>query len=79
MLAGTQDGRPLPAERWSGLTAPTLVLVGSRSPAFFHTAGAALADALATVDYESLEGAHHGSSQMSPASIAARIIDRFAA
>jgi pimeloyl-ACP methyl ester carboxylesterase len=79
VLAGTQDGRPLPAERWSGLTAPTLVLVGSRSPAFFHTAGAALADALPTVEYESLEGAHHGSPQMSPASIAARIIDRFAA
>ena len=26
-LKGLQDGRPLPAERWTGLTAPTLVLV----------------------------------------------------
>lgn len=77
-LKGTQDGRPLPADRWSGLRAPTLVLVGSKSPAFFHTAGAALADALPTVQYESLEGAHHGSPQLSPASIAARITDRFA-
>jgi pimeloyl-ACP methyl ester carboxylesterase len=77
-LKGLQDGRPLPAERWTGLTAPTLVLVGSKSPAFLHTAGAALADALPTVEYESLEGAHHGSPQLSPASIAARITDRFA-
>ena len=78
VLRGTQDGRPLPAERWSGLTAPTLVLVGSKSPAFFHTAGTALSDALPTVEYESLEGAHHGSPQFSPASIATRITARFA-
>ena len=78
VLAGTQSGAPLPVERWSGLSAPTLVLVGSKSPPFFHSAGRALAAALPTVAYQSLEGAHHGSPQMSPGAIAERIIARFA-
>ncbi|MET0782445.1 MAG: alpha/beta hydrolase [Microbacterium sp.] len=78
VLDGTQRGEPLPLGRWSGLTAPTLVLVGSKSPAFFHNTGRALAGGLPTVDYESVEGAHHGSPQMGPGSIAERIIARFA-
>lgn len=79
VLDGTQQGRPLPVERWAGLTAPTIVMVGSKSEAFFHSTAKALADALPTAGYESLEGAHHGSPEMSPAGIAARIIARFAA
>ena len=78
VLEGTQRGRPLPVERWSGLTAPTIVLVGSKSEAFFHSTGKRLADALPTAQYESLEGAHHGSPEMSPAAIARLIIERFA-
>ena len=35
-------------------------------------------DALPTVEYESLEGAHHGSPEMSPGGIAARIVELFA-
>ena len=77
-LEGTQRGLPLPAERWAGLTAPTIVMVGSKSEAFFHATAKALAEALPTVRYESLEGAHHGSPEMSPAGIARRIIERFA-
>ena len=79
VLDGTQQGMPLPVERWEGLTAPTIVLVGSKSEAFFHHSAKALADALPAVTYESLEGAHHGSPEMSPAGIAARIIARFGA
>jgi pimeloyl-ACP methyl ester carboxylesterase len=77
VLEGTQWGQPLPVERWAGLTAPTIVMVGSKSEEFFHRTGRALADALPTVTYESLEGAHHGSPEMSPDRIAARIIERF--
>ncbi|MGC5169073.1 alpha/beta fold hydrolase [Microbacterium sp. DT81.1] len=79
VLEGTQQGMPLPLERWAGLTAPTIVLVGSKSEAFFHHTAAALADGLPTVEYESLEGAHHGSPEMSPGRIADRIIARFGA
>ena len=77
VLDGTQRGEPLPIERWSGLTAPTIAMVGSKSEAFFHHTAKALADGLPTVEYESLEGGHHGSPEMSPAGIAARIIERF--
>jgi pimeloyl-ACP methyl ester carboxylesterase len=77
VLDGTQQGRPIPVERWSGLTAPTIVMVGSKSEPFFHHTAKALADALPTTEYESLEGAHHGSPEMSPGAIAARIIERF--
>ena len=79
VLDGTQQGNALPIDRWSGLTAPTIVMVGSKSETFFHHTARALADALPTVEYESLEGAHHGSPEMSPGSIAARIIERFGA
>jgi pimeloyl-ACP methyl ester carboxylesterase len=77
VLDGTQQGVPLPAERWAGLTAPTLVIVGAKSEPFFHHSAQALAEALPTVEYESLEGAHHGSPEMSPGGIAARIIEHF--
>lgn len=79
VLDGRQQGLALPVERWEGLTAPTIVLVGSKSEAFFHHSAKALADALPTVTYESLEGAHHGSPEMSPAGLAALIIERFGA
>ena len=77
VLEGTQRGMPLAVERWAGLTAPAIVMVGSKSESFFHHAARALADALPTVTYESLEGAHHGSPEMSPDRIAARIMARF--
>lgn len=79
VLDGTQLGEPLPVGRWTGLSAPTIVMVGSKSETFFHHSAKALAEALPSAEYESLEGAHHGSPEMSPASIAARIIARFAA
>lgn len=79
VLDGLQAGHPLPAGRWAGLTAPTILMVGSKSEAFFHRTAVALAALLPTVEYESLEGAHHGSPEMSPGGIAARIIERFAA
>jgi len=78
VLDGLQQGRPLPAERWAGLTAPTIAMVGSKSEAFFHATAESLARALPSVEYESLEGAHHGSPEMSPAPIARRIMERFA-
>ena len=78
VLEGTQQGKPLPVARWAGLTAPTIVMVGSKSEAFFHHTAKALADALPTAEYDSLEGAHHGSPEMSPGGIAHRIVERFA-
>ena len=50
-----------PPSAGAACTAPTIVLVGSKSEAFFHHTARSLADALPTAEYESLEGAHHGS------------------
>ena len=38
-----------PSSRWSGLTAPTIVMVGAKSEPFFHHTARALADAPPTV------------------------------
>lgn len=77
VLAGTQNGKPLPAERWRGMLAPGLVLVGSKSEAFFHAGAQALAVAVPSLRYEPLEGGTHGSPYTAPAGIAARIIASF--
>ncbi|QEO09169.1 alpha/beta fold hydrolase [Protaetiibacter larvae] len=70
-LAGTQDGRPLPRERWGGITARGVVMAGERSEPFFHDAARALSELLPRITYRSLEGGHHGSAVMSPGGIAA--------
>jgi pimeloyl-ACP methyl ester carboxylesterase len=76
VLDGTQTGSALPT-RWAAMTAPGLVLVGSKSERFFHSGARALAAAVPSIRYEALEGAHHGSPQMSPDGIARRIITEF--
>jgi pimeloyl-ACP methyl ester carboxylesterase len=63
---GTQDGKPLPTHRWSGLQSPVLVIVGAKSEKYFHTGAQALAGALPGVEYRALEGISHGSATMSP-------------
>jgi len=42
ILSGTQEGQPLPVKRWAATTAPTLVVVGGQSEAFFHHGAKAL-------------------------------------
>jgi pimeloyl-ACP methyl ester carboxylesterase len=73
ILAGTQSGKPLPADRWSAATAPTLVMVGSKSEAFFHSGAKALVELLLNAQYRSLEGRDHGAVMMAPKDIAAAI------
>jgi hypothetical protein len=46
IVADNQVGEPLPADRWTGVTMPTLVMVGGKSPGFFHTGTGQLADRL---------------------------------
>lgn len=77
VLEGTQRGEPLPAGRWAAMRARGIVIVGSKSEPFFHTGAQALASAVPSLRYETLEGGHHGSPQMSPAGIADRIIGEF--
>lgn len=46
ILAGRQSGKPFAAGSWASATMPTLVLVGERSPVWFHNSMKALALAL---------------------------------
>lgn len=77
VLAGTQVGKPLPTERWTQVKAPTLVLVGSKSEAFFHTGAKALVGLIDHAHYRSLPGGHHGSVLMAPKEIAAEVVEFF--
>jgi pimeloyl-ACP methyl ester carboxylesterase len=75
VVAGTQTGKPLPADRWAALKAPALVTVGSKSETFFHTGAQALAALIDTAEYRSLEGQDHGSAVMAPKVIAVVITE----
>lgn len=66
LMRGTQDGTPLPAQRWSAVTAPTLVLTGGRSQKFFHNGADALAAVLPDGRHEVLKGQGHGVVLMNP-------------
>jgi pimeloyl-ACP methyl ester carboxylesterase len=73
VLAGTQTGKPLPTARWASATIPTLVMVGSKSEAFFHTGARALTSLLQNAQYQSLEGRGHGAVLMAPKDIATAV------
>jgi pimeloyl-ACP methyl ester carboxylesterase len=46
IMAGRQSGKPLPPDAWSTATMPALVLVGEKSPPWFHNGMRALAGVL---------------------------------
>ncbi len=52
-------GAPLPAERWTGVTVPALVVAGGRSPASMQNAMRALAEVLPSARYQTLAGQTH--------------------
>jgi pimeloyl-ACP methyl ester carboxylesterase len=54
-----QMGRPLPSDRWSSVTMPTLVSVGGKSPDWMRNAMHALADVLPNARHSMLEGQTH--------------------
>ena len=59
IMGDTQAGRPLPAARWSGTAVKTLVIVGGKSPAFFHNGTRMLADLLPDAEHRVLDGQTH--------------------
>ena len=79
VLKGTQAGKPLPAARWASTRIPTLIVVGGRSEAFFHTGAKALASLLPNAQYRSLEGRDHSAILMAPKDIAAAVTGFFSA
>ncbi|MGX7828058.1 alpha/beta fold hydrolase [Actinokineospora sp. 24-640] len=59
VLGDTGAGRPLPAERWSEVKAPTLAMDGGKSPAYLRTAMRTLAEVLPSAEYRTLPGQTH--------------------
>jgi len=54
-----QKGRPLPSDRWTSVTMPTLVAVGGKSPYWMRNAMRALADVLPNARHSTLEVQTH--------------------
>ncbi|WP_315073386.1 alpha/beta hydrolase [uncultured Microbacterium sp.] len=73
LCAGLQDGTSLTGERWSGLLAPSLVLVGSKSEPFVQS-GTRELSSLIGARSESIEGAHHATPMMKPAALIPSIV-----
>jgi pimeloyl-ACP methyl ester carboxylesterase len=71
-------GKPLPTRRGADAKAPTMVLVGSKSPPFFHAGARSLAGLLAEAQYRTLEGADHAAVVLMLDQVAAAITEFFA-
>jgi pimeloyl-ACP methyl ester carboxylesterase len=52
-------GEPLPAGQWSGISVPTLSVAGGKSPQWMRNAMQAVARALRSARYHTLEGQNH--------------------
>lgn len=59
IMAGTQSGTALPADRWASLTAPALVVDGGKSPASMHNGVKALVELVPNAKHVTLEGQTH--------------------
>jgi pimeloyl-ACP methyl ester carboxylesterase len=59
VMADTQAGKPLPADRWADVQAPTLALVGGKSGAWMHNGMRALANNLPNAQFQVLDGQTH--------------------
>lgn len=62
IMGGTMSGKPLPRQRWAGVTVPVLIAVGGDSEAFFHNGARALADTLPDATVRVLKGQNHAVS-----------------
>lgn len=76
VLGDTMYGKPLPPDKWSTNSAPTLVITGGDSEAFFHEGAKALVNDLPHARHYILEGQDHA---VSPAALAPVLIAFFQA
>lgn len=68
LCVGLQDGAPLATDRWAGLEAPALILVGGKGEPFMRSGSEALAELLGA-RRDVVPGAHHGTPMMKPAAL----------
>jgi pimeloyl-ACP methyl ester carboxylesterase len=58
-LGDTQAGNPLPTDRWNAVAAPTLSIVGGKSPAWMKHGMQSLSEVLPNARHETLPGQNH--------------------
>jgi len=60
IMGDNMSGHPLKPGQWTSVTMPTLVMVGSESPPFFHNGTQALVEILPNAKHRILECQSHG-------------------
>ena len=71
IIGDTMSGNPLPTNRWSSVTIPTLVMDGSESPAYQRNGVQALVDILPNAQRRTLASQTH---DVSPAALAPALV-----
>lgn len=59
LLEGLRQGRPLPTDRWTTTTMPTLVAAGGKTPTYLRNSAAALAKVLPNATHQLVPGQTH--------------------
>jgi pimeloyl-ACP methyl ester carboxylesterase len=59
LVEGLRQGKPLPTDRWTSATLPTLVADGGKSPAYLRNSAAAVARVLPNAKYQTVPGQTH--------------------
>ena len=59
LVEGLRQGKPLPVDRWTSATLPTLVADGGKSPAYMRNSAAAVAAVLPNAKYVTVPGQTH--------------------
>jgi pimeloyl-ACP methyl ester carboxylesterase len=75
IMGDSQSGTPLPGDRWSHTTAPTLVVTGGKSERWMHHGNEQLAGLLPNAQREVLDGQNH---MVKPKALAPVLTDFFA-
>lgn len=76
VMGDTMSGKPLPPKKWFANRAPTLVITGGNSEAFFHDGARALVNDLPHAEHRILDGQDHA---VSPVALAPVLIEFFKA
>jgi pimeloyl-ACP methyl ester carboxylesterase len=76
VLGDTGSGKPLPAEWTAGVKVPTLAIGGAKSPEWMRNAMVAVADAIPTAEYRTLEDQMHNVKAKALAPVLADFFER---
>ena len=77
VMGDTREGKPLPLDRWTSVTAPTLVMDGGKSPPHMRHAAAALVEVIPGAQHRTVDGVSHGAVVMAPKRLAPALREFF--